>query len=300
MKGSQTFLHGIHTILITPFTPTFEFDERGHRHNVEFAAKSNAHALVCLGTQGEFPSLGREEQKVVMRTTVEAAAGRKPVICGASHSSTQETLDLVRYAEEIGADGVMIVPPYYSQVTWPGVYAHFETIAKKTNIPIVLYNAPDRAGINLTPENLIKLAELDNIVAVKQATRNIMELEESVSQAGGKLAVFGGSEAMMWPCLSLGMVGSSSTAASFMPQYFVDIYEAALAGRAAQGQEMFMRLAAFRRLSKRLGHAAVVKAAMDRVGLHGGPVRPPLVTPRREDLVELDAILDSLERKKAA
>ncbi len=300
MDQHLPFLHGIHTILITPFTSDYGLDLSGHRRNVEFAAKSNAHALVCLGTQGEFHSLNSDEQKQIMKATVEANAGRKPVICGTAHSSTLEAQELTRYAKEVGADAVLMTPPYYSQVTWKGVYDHFARIASKVDLPIVLYNAPDRAGFNLTPEYLAKLAEIDQVVAVKQASRNIMEIEETISQVGGKMAVFGGSEAMMWPVMALGAVGSSSTAASFMPQYFIDMYQAAINGNYRLGQSMFARLAPFRMLSKRLGHAAVVKAAMDRVGLAGGPMRPPLVTPKNEDFAELDAILESIDQKQAA
>lgn len=294
MKQEPNFLHGVHTILVTPLKSNYDLDEAGLTKDVEFAAKSNAHAIVCLGTQGEFPSFSKEESKHIMRITVEAAAGRKPVVCGTSHSSTREAVDLTRYAEEIGADAVLLTPPYFSQVNWKGVYDHFVTIDKETSVPIILYNAPERAGFNLTPDYLVKLSELENIVAVKQASRNIIELEETVSQVGDKMAVFGGSEAMMWPCLTMGMVGSSTTAASFMPQYFVNLYQAAVERRFQDGLDMYMRLAPFRRLSKKHGHAAVVKAAMDRIGLAGGPVRPPLATPSKDDLNELDGILENL------
>jgi len=287
-------MHGIHTILITPLKKNFEFDEKGHRGNVDFGATSNAQALVCLGTQGEFASFSKEETKQIMRATVEAAQGRKPVVCGTSHSSTQEALDLTRYAEEIGADAVLMTPPYFSAVKWDGVYNHFATISEATNIPIIIYNAPDRVGFNVMPDQYRKLAELDNIVGVKQATRNIMELEETVSQAGDALTVFGGSEAMMWPCFAMGMVGTSTTGASFMPQYFVDLYQAAVDRRMQDAMDMFARLAPFRRISKKFGHAAVVKAALDRLGLAGGPVRPPLTTPTKEDLKDLDSILADL------
>lgn len=294
-KKKLNFLHGIHTILTTPFKAnSYDLDLEGHKKNVEFAAKSNAHALVCLGTQGEFHSLNSDEQKQIMKVTVETNAGRRPVVCGTAHSSTLEAQALTQYAKDIGADAVLMTPPYYSAVNWKGVHAHFERIANSVDIPIIIYNAPDRVGFNVTADHLVELAKLENVVAIKQASRNIMELEESVSMAGDLLAVFGGSEAMMWPCLALGMVGSSSTAASFMPQYFVDIYEASVKGDIKKGYEMYMKLAEFRRLSKKLGHAAVVKAAMDKVGLVGGPMRPPLVTPAPADLATLDKILSDI------
>jgi 4-hydroxy-tetrahydrodipicolinate synthase len=300
MDQNIPYLHGIHTILITPFDADYGLNLAGHKRNVEFAAKSSAHALVCLGTQGEFHSLNSDEQKQIMKATVEANAGRKPIICGTAHSSTLEAQELTRYAKEIGADAVLMTPPYYSQVNWKGVHDHFARIASKVDIPIVLYNAPDRAGFNLTPEYLGKLAEIDQVVAVKQASRNIMEIEETISQVGNKMAVFGGSEAMLWPVMALGAVGSSSTAASFMPQYFVDLYDAAIAGKYQLGQQMFAKLSAFRMLSKKVGHAALVKAAMDHIGLAGGPMRPPLVTPKKEELTDLVRILDDIGIKPVA
>jgi len=294
MTGHTDYLKGIHTILTTPFKSDYSLDIEGHKRNVDFAARTSAHALVCLGTQGEFHSLNSEEQKQIMKATVEANAGRKPIVCGTSHSSTLEALELTRYAKEIGADAVLMTPPYYAAVPWKGCYDHFALISDKARIPIIIYNAPERVGYNCTPEHLEKLSELEYVVGVKQASRNIIELEETTSQCGDKFAVFGGSEAMMWPCLAMGMVGSSSTAASFMPQYFVDMYQCAVDGRLEEGKEMFMKLAAFRRLSKKLGHAAVVKAAMDHLGLVGGPMRPPLVTPNPEDLAVIPSLLKEL------
>lgn len=294
MDRALPFLHGIHTIMVSPLTADYDVDTAGLRRDVEFAASSNAEAIVVLGTQGEFPAFSADEAKLIMKTAVEASAGRKPVVCGSSRSSTLEALELTRYAEEIGADAVLLTPPYFSQVKWEGVYDHFARISNDTSIPIIIYNAPERVGFDVVPQQLLKLAELENVVAVKQASRNIVSLEETVSQVGDAMAVFCGSEAMMWPALALGMVGSSTTAASFMPQYFVDLYQAAVERRFQDGLDLYMRLAPLRRLSKRVGHAAVVKAVLDRMGLAGGPVRPPLVTPTSDQLSELDGILNDL------
>lgn len=291
---TKSYMRGIHTILTTPLTGDFMLDEAGLARNVEFGATSNAHALVVLGTQGEFPSFSIEERKTAIRITTETAAGRKPVIAGTSDSNTWATVELTQFAQEAGAQGVLVTPPYFSAISWKGVHQHFKTLNDSTDLDIFIYNAPERAGFNVTPPMLAELAELKNINAVKQAGRNIIELEETVSQVGDRMAVFGGSEAMMWPMLSIGMVGSSTTAATFMPQYFVDMYDHAVAGRMTEGRAMYDALAALRVISKKHGHAAVVKKASELVGLAGGPVRPPLTTPSDEDVKDLRGILEKL------
>lgn len=292
--AEKSYMEGIHSILTTPLTSDFEIDEAGLAKNVEFGADSNVHALVALGTQGEFPTFSTEERKRIMKITVEAAAGRKPVVCGTSHSNTREALELTQYAQEIGAEAVLVTPPYFSQVKWEGVYGHFKTLSDESDIDIFIYNAPERVGFNTTPAHLVELSQLENVVAVKQASRNIVELEETVSQVSDHMVVFNGSEAMMWPCFALGMVGSSTTAATFMPQYFVDMFDAAVERRWDDGAKLYERLAPFRRLSKAHGHAAVVKIASEMVGLAGGPARPPLSTPSADDVSELKGILQDL------
>lgn len=294
MAKSPDYKRGIHTILTTPLTSGYDVDDEGLARNVDFGARSEAHALVCLGTQGEFPSFSTEERKRIMRITVDAADGRKAVVCGTSHSNTREALELTQYAQEIGAQAVLVTPPYFSQVKWPGVSDHFKTLSDESDIDIWVYNAPARVGFNTTPTHLLELAELSNVVGVKQATQNIVDLEETISQVSDKLVVFGGSEAMMWPCFALGASGSSTTGATFMPQYFVDIYNAAVERRWDDGADLYERLAPLRRIAKANGHAAVVKAASEIVGLAGGPVRPPLTTPTEGDLAELKDILSNL------
>lgn len=291
---------GIHTVLITPFKKDFSLDLEGHRRNVEFAAASSAHVLVCLGTQGEFSSLSFEERKAVMRITVEATKGRKPVICGTGSSSTLEVIESNKYAKDIGADAVMVTAPYFAEVTQEGVIDHFRRIGEASRLPIFLYNAPARAGFNLTPPLLKKLAELPNIIGVKQATRNVTELEETVTVGKDRLVVIGGAEAMIWPCLAMGMAGSTSTAASFMPDPMVEIYEAALNGKLKEGIDLYFRQADFRAIAKKLGHAAAVKVGMDHVGLAGGPVRPPLLTPTESEQKQVIQIIKDLGTGRAA
>ena len=266
---------GIHTILTTPFRDDLSLDREGMARNVSFAADSSAHVLVVLGTQGEFAAVTDEERLEVMRIAVETNQGRKPVMLGVSHSATVAAVELTRYAKELGADAVMATPPYFNNVNDASIRDHFQRIAD-VGVPVFLYNAPPRVGYSLRPALIAELAEIDGVAGIKQASQNAVELDETVALAADRMALIGGAESMIWTCLALGMIGNTATTASFWPESVVEIYDAAVRGDAHEAQALYVRLAEYRMLCKAAGHAAVVKAGMDMVGLAGGPVRPPL------------------------
>jgi 4-hydroxy-tetrahydrodipicolinate synthase len=294
MSRKLSYMKGIHSILTTPLHQDQTVDYEGLKRNTEFGANSNVDALIVLGTQGEFYAFDTEEKKEIIRVTVEAAAGKKPVIAGTADSGTMTAVKLTQFAKDVGADAVIVTPPYYCAVSMDGVYAHFEQL-NQVGIPIVVYNAPPRQGYNLTPEFLVKLCQLENIVAIKQATQNIVEQEKTLALLGEKVSVFGGSEAFMYPVLALGHCGTSTTAATCFPQYFVDIYEAMEAGDYKKAKVMYDALEPLRRVCEKLGHAAVVKYISEKFfGLAGGPMRLPLRTPSLEELQVVDAIVKDL------
>ncbi|MED4017715.1 dihydrodipicolinate synthase family protein [Sutcliffiella cohnii] len=294
MTKKLDYMKGIHSILTTPFNEDHSVDYDGLRRNVEFGAKSNVDALIVLGTQGEFYALSETEKKECIRVTVEAANGEKPVIAGTSDSATYTTVQLTQYAKDAGADAVIVTPPYYCAVNFNGVMEHFKAL-NEIGIPIVLYNAPARQGYNITPDQLVQLCELENIVAIKQATQNIVEQEKTLSLLSESVSVFGGSEAFMYPVLTMGHHGTSTTAATCFPQYFVDMYNAVQENNFLKAREMFDNLAPFRRVCEKLGHAAVVKYISEKYyGLAGGPMRLPLATPSAEQLKEVDAVVEKL------
>ena len=266
---------GIHTILTTPFREDLSLDREGMARNVSFAADSSAHVLVVLGTQGEFAAVTDEERLEVMRIAVETNQGRKPVMLGVSHSATVAAVELTRYAKELGADAVMATPPYFNNVNDASIRDHFERIAE-VGVPVFLYNAPPRVGYSMRPAMIAELADVAGIAGIKQASQNAVELDETVALAADRMALIGGAESMIWTCLALGMIGNTATTASFWPESVVEIYDAAVRGDAHEAQALYLRLAEYRMLCKAAGHAAVVKAGMDMVGLAGGPVRPPL------------------------
>ena len=211
-----------------------------------------------------------------MRIAVEANQGRKPIMLGVSHSGTVAAVELTRYAKELGADAVMATPPYFNNVNDASIRDHFQRIAE-VGVPVFLYNAPPRVGYSMRPRHDCRACgRWPASPASSRRPRTPWSWTRRWPSRADKMALIGGAEAMIWPCLALGMIGNTATTASFWPESVVEIYDAAVRGDAHEAQALYLRLAEYRMLCKAAGHAAVVKAGMDMVGLAGGPVRPPL------------------------
>jgi len=198
---------GSFVAMITPFTKSNEVDEKGIKELVEFQIKNGTNGIVPCGTTGESPTLSHEEHKKVVELTIKAVAGRVPVIAGTGSNCTKEALDLTSHAKESGADGALIITPYYNKPTQKGLYLHFKKIAEEVDIPIVVYNVPSRTGVNILPETLAELAELKNIVAVKEASGNLDQMTQIVELCGDKITLLSGDDKLLLPLLSIGGKG---------------------------------------------------------------------------------------------
>ncbi|MFW6149347.1 MAG: 4-hydroxy-tetrahydrodipicolinate synthase, partial [Atribacterota bacterium] len=203
--------------LITPFDENNQIDEQGIKKLVEFHIENGTDGIVPCGTTGESPTLSHEEHKKVIELTVKAVGGRVPVVAGTGSNSTEEAIDLTSTAKDIGADGVLLVMPYYNKPTQKGLYMHFKTIVDKVNIPAVVYNVPGRSGVNLLPSTLAELAELKNIVAVKEASGNLEQMAEIIYLCRDKLTLLSGDDKILLPVLSIGGKGVISVVANIIP-----------------------------------------------------------------------------------
>ena len=203
--------------MITPFTKNNEIDEEGITKLVEFHIQRGTNGIVSCGTTGESATLSHEEHKKVVEVTINAARGRIPVIAGTGTNSTLETLDLTYHAKMAGADGVLIVVPYYNKPNQRGLYMHFKKIAEEVDIPIIIYNIPSRTGVNLLPETLASLAEMDNIVAVKEASGNLEQMIQILHLCGEKISLISGDDKLLLPVLSIGGKGVISVVANIIP-----------------------------------------------------------------------------------
>ena len=202
--------------LITPFK-NGNVDESKLRDLVEFQIKNGTSGIVPCGTTGESATLTVDEHVKVIEITVKSANKRVPVIAGTGSNSTEEAVSLTRHAKVLGADACLIVSPYYNRPTQKGLYYHFKKIAESIDIPIVLYNIASRTGVNIEPETIAKLAELKNIVGIKEASGNLEQISKIISLVGDKMDVLSGDDALTLPIMAVGGKGVISVAANIVP-----------------------------------------------------------------------------------
>ena len=222
---SLPMFKGSITALITPFK-NGGVDEAAFQRFVEWQIEQGTHALVPCGTTGESPTLSHEEDMRVTRLCVEAAAGRVPVIAGTGSNNTEEAILLTRSAQEAGADGALIVTPYYNKPTQDGLYAHYKAIHDAVEIPIVIYNIPGRCIVDMSVETMARLAELPNIVGVKDATADLARPALTAQAIGNGFAQLSGEDATIVPFLAQGGHGCISVTANIAPRACADLHEA--------------------------------------------------------------------------
>jgi 4-hydroxy-tetrahydrodipicolinate synthase len=268
---------GVFAVMTTPFNPDLSLDEDGLRRNCGSLTAVPVDVVICLGSEGEFYALTTAERQRVLEIVVDEISGRKPVICGISHTSTIDSTALAAHARTTGADAVMATPPYYGRPNFDSIAQHFAAIAEAARLPLFVYNTPRSVGYGLTPDELVRLSEIADIAGVKQAASDLTELTELLARIGSRgLRVVGGSEMTMWPALCAGAHGNTATAASALPKPFADMWAAATSGDLNAGRDIHCDLEQLRRAYRVAGgQAGVVKRLLDLVGLAGGPVRNP-------------------------
>jgi len=261
--------------LITPFKKG-QVDYHTLRDLVDFQIRSGTDGIVPVGTTGESPTLTNEEHKEVVRVVVEEAAGRVPVIAGTGSNCTAEAIELTRYAKEVGADGSLQVNPSYNKPTQEGLYQQFAAVAKAVDIPIVLYNIPGRCGVNMTPDTIARLAEIENIVAIKEATGLLDQASEIASRCN--LTILSGDDSLTLPIASVGGKGVISVVANIVPTDVKAMTDAILEGDFPTARQWHKKLFP---MSKALLSMATnpipIKAAMAILGMAPEELRLPMV-----------------------
>lgn len=278
--------------MITPFTKNGEVDEKGIKELVEFQIKNGTNGIVPCGTTGESPTLSHEEHKRVVELTIKAVAGRVPVIAGTGSNCTREALDLTSHAKEAGADGALVVAPYYNKPTQKGLYMHYKKLAEEVDIPIVVYNVPSRTGVNILPETLAELAELKNIVAVKEASGNLDQMTQIIELCGDKITLLSGDDKLLLPVLSIGGKGVISVVANIIPGDVSDMVREFEKGNYQKSKEIF--LSKVYPLSNAMFYETnpiPVKTSVRLMGLPSGDLRLPLTPMSENNLVKLKADL---------
>ena len=268
-------LHGCFTALITPFRAG-EIDEPALRALVDRQIAGDVDGLVPCGTTGEAPALTAREWEQVVAIAVETAAGRVPILAGTGSNSTAASIERTRRARELGADGALVVTPYYNRPTQEGLYGHFAAIADAVDLPLVLYNVPGRTGVNLLPETVLRLADIPAIVGIKEASGSLDQASQIVNDAPAGFVVLSGDDSLTLPIASVGGRGVISVVSNIAPEAVSALTAACLAGDFASARAMHLALFDLCRAMFVETNPVPVKAAAALLGLCTPEVRLPL------------------------
>lgn len=285
---------GAYTALVTPFDRQGNLDEEGLRRLVRFQIEEGIDGLVPVGTTGECATLSYEEHERVIEIVVEEARGKVPVIAGTGSNSTREALMLTQFAKEAKADAALLVVPYYNRPTQEGMYRHFKELAERVDLPQILYNIPSRTGVNLLPQTVARLAEVRNIVGIKEAS-TVDQVSEIIELTRGKdFVVFSGNDNQTLPILALGGVGVISVASNVAPKLVAEMVHAFRRGDLEMARELHYRLSPLFKALFLETNPAPVKAALEMMGLPAGAPRLPLVEVSQQTRETLRKVLISL------
>ncbi len=291
MQDLKSQLKGIYVLAITPMQESFALDMAALRRNIDHFIACGVNGVVVGGTYAEYPSMSLEERKILFTTAVAAVAGRVPIICCTAASGTTEAIELTKFAKEVGADGVMVTPPYVSEVRSRDMIYHFEELDAAVDIPILIYNSTS-IGVHLTPQDIAQLAKLKNVLGVKQGATEMHTLVRTQAYAGQNISVMCASDGIILGALAIGYPGCTSTNANFMTSEFVALYNEVQKGELIKAQERFYRWQPMRDMATKYGQPAMVKAGMELMGLPSGPVRAPFRTLDTKAKAEIKTALE--------
>ncbi len=280
---------GAMTAMITPFTTDGQVDYERLKANVDFQIDKGIDGLVPVGTTGESPTLSHDEHQKVIETVVEHTAGRVKVIAGTGSNATREALSLTRHAKDVGADGALMVNPYYNKPTQEGLYRHFSLVADEVGLPIVLYNIPGRTGITMAPATVARLAEHEAIVAVKEATGSLDIASEIATLSD--ITILSGDDSLTLPLMSIGGKGVISVLSNIIPDKIKALTAAALAGDFAGARQYHLELFPLFKGMFVETNPIPIKSAMAMMNMDSGELRLPLCELSDESRKSLTALL---------
>jgi len=266
---------GAITAIVTPFK-NGQLDEAAYRELIEFQVKSGIHGIVPCGTTGESPTLSHAEHKRVVETCIDQVKKRVAVIAGSGSNNTAEALELTKHAEAAGADAALMITPYYNKPTQEGLYQHYKTVASQTRIPIVVYNVPGRTSVNLLPETVARLAELPNIVGLKDATGDLKQGCKTLELCGDKITVLSGDDFTTLPLMCMGGKGVISVVSNVVPADMAGMCNAFFKGDMARARELHYKMWPLIEAMFIETNPVPVKTAVKMLGKITGEVRQPL------------------------
>jgi 4-hydroxy-tetrahydrodipicolinate synthase len=291
----RTPFTGVGTALVTPFRKDGSVDESAVRRLARRQIDGGVHFLSPVGTTGEAPTLSHAEKLRVIELVVEEAAGRVPVLAGAGGYDTRETISLVHDIQSIGADGVLSVTPYYNKPTQEGLFQHYSAIAESTALPIVLYNVPGRTGVNIEVATVARLSEIPNIVGVKEASGNVVQMCEIFAAVPSDFLLLSGDDPLTVAAMAVGGRGVISVASNVAPSEMAQIVEFAEKGDFAGARRLHTWLLPLCQVNFVESNPIPVKAAMAALGLLEEHYRLPLVPPSAAAREKVMRVLQNLK-----
>jgi 4-hydroxy-tetrahydrodipicolinate synthase len=285
---------GCGTALVTPFRKDFTLDEAALRRLVRRQIEAGIDFLVPCGTTGENPTLQRAEHLRVVEIALEEAQGKVPVVAGAGGYNTAEVIELAREVEAVGASGILSVTPYYNKPSQEGLYQHYKAIAAAVRLPIIVYSVQGRTGVNVEPATFRRLAEIDNIVGVKEASGNIAQISAIVAQTPARFHVLSGDDMLALPAIAVGGRGLISTTSNEIPAEMARLVRCCLENDFAAARELQKKYLPLIEVNFVESNPMPVKAAMALMGLLEPVWRLPMVAPKPENLARIQKVLESL------
>lgn len=283
------------TAMVTPFDEKGNVDFQKTTQLIEYLLNNGTDALVVSGTTGESPTLSKEEKIALFQHTVKVVNKRVPIIAGTGNYNTKESVELTKKAEEIGVDGILLVAPYYNKPNQEGLYQHFKTVAESTSLPVMLYNIPGRSVVNMEPETVIRLSEIPNIKAIKEAGGNLDQMTEIIANTPDDFELYSGDDGFTLPIIAIGGTGVVSVASHIIGNEMQDMIQAFLAGDHVKAAKLHQKLLPIMKGLFKAPSPVPVKTALQIKGMNVGPVRLPLVPlseNERNDLTDLLKTLD--------
>lgn len=285
----------ISTAMVTPFDAKGNIDFQKTSHLVEYLLKNGSDSLVISGTTGESPTLTFEEKAALFKHVVNVVDKRVPVIAGTGNYNTRDSIELTKKAEDIDVDAILLVAPYYNKPNQEGLYQHFKAIAESTSLPVMIYNIPGRSSVNIEPETIIRLSEVPNIKAVKEASGNLVQMTQIIANTPDDFVLYCGDDSLALPTLSIGGVGVVSVAAHIIGNEMQQMIQAFFSGNVTEAAKWHQKLLPIMKGLFAAPSPTPVKTALQLKGLNVGSVRLPLVPLTEKERNELAELLKTLD-----
>jgi len=280
------------TAMVTPFDNCGEIDWTATENLINYLIANGTDGLVVSGTTGESPTLSDEEKVQLFKFAVKVVDGRIPVIAGTGSYNTKASIELTKQAENAGVDGIMLVTPYYNKPSQEGMYEHFRAIALETTLPIILYNVPGRSVVNLSVETVVKLSQIKNIVAIKEASGNLGAMAEMIENTADDFSLYSGDDGLTIPVLSIGGTGVISVASHIIGNEMQSMIKKFQLGSIQEAARDHRRLLPIMKILFATPNPTSVKAALNLNGIPVGGVRLPMTPLNEEQFNTLQNVLD--------